>query len=316
MAWTRTVAVGAMAVGLAMAGCAKERGVIQKSALPEGAAGAPVAAATAEAAAPTGVDFTGAIVETMDASTYTYVHLKAIDGSEAWVAGPKTAVTVGQVLSIKGGFEMKSFKSNALDRTFERLIMVQSLGGTDKADAKPSEGAAPAAAMGAAPGHGEGSPHGAMGGDGAMQAPGAPAVPSKVEPGVVAKAEGDKGRTIAEVYAQTAELNGKPVAVRGVVVKVSIGIMGRNWVHIQDGSGAADKGDHDLTLTTDATPKAGDRVLATGTLAADRDFGAGYRYKAIVEQASVEIEGGGDAPAPSAAPAPAPAAAPAPAPAP
>ena len=305
MSWVRTLAMVAMVVVI-LSGCAKERGVIQKSAEPTGgAAGQPAAApATGEApaAAPAGVDFTGAIVETMDAASYTYVHLKAIDGGEVWVAGPKTAVTVGQVLSIKGGFEMKNFKSNALDRTFERLIMVQSLGTpdtpTDKPTDKPAEGA-PAEAATPAPGA---SPHGDMGGSaGAAQAPGAPAVPSTVAAGSVTKAEGDTGRTVAEVYAQAADLNGKPVAVRGVVVKASIGIMGRNWVHVQDGSGAADKGDHDLTLTTDGSATVGDRVLVTGTLAADRDFGAGYRYKAILEQATITVE----APAPAAAPAPA-----------
>jgi len=282
MAMTRTVTMAAMVVALALGGCVKERGVIQKSAGPEGAAASP-AEASAKAGAEGGepgaaVSFTGAIVETMDASSYTYVHLKAIDGSEVWVAGPKTTVSVGQVLSIKGGFEMKGFKSSALDRTFERLIMVQSLGGPDAAKAAPVPAEeAPAAA-----------PHG-MGGD-VAQAPGAPSVPSTVAAGSVAKAEGDTGRTVAEVYAQATDLNGKSVAVRGVVVKASNGIMGRNWIHLQDGTGTAEKGDHDLTLTTDATAKVGDRVLATGTLAADRDFGAGYRYKAIVEQATVTVE--------------------------
>lgn len=292
MSMTRTVTMGSMILALALGGCVKERGVVQKSAESEGqvpaagapAAGAPVGAEGGEQGA--AVSFTGAIVETMDASTYTYVHLKAIDGSEAWVAGPKTAVSVGQVLSIKGGFEMKNFKSSALERTFEKLIMVSSLGTPDAAKAAPApaEGAAPAAAP-----HGMGgAPHG-MGGDVAA-APGAPSVPSTVAAGIVAKAEGENGRTVAETYAQAAELSGKSVAVRGVVVKASNGIMGRNWIHVQDGSGAADKGDHDLTLTTDATAKVGDRVLVTGTLAADRDFGAGYKYKTILEQATVTVE--------------------------
>ncbi len=276
MATTRTVAAVAvaMAVAISLGGCAKERGVIQKSASPSPAA---------EAGAPSeSVSFTGAIVETMDAATYTYVHLKAIDGSERWVAGPKTPVTVGQVLTIKGGFEMKNFKSSALERTFERLIMVNSLGGPEPTAAPEEAEAAPHGAMG-------GAPHGA--GADTMQAPGAPSVPATIAAGSVARAEGDAGRAIAEVYAQAADLNGKSVAVRGVVVKVSTGIMGRNWLHIQDGTGAADKGDHDLTLTTEATARAGDRVLITGTLAADRDFGAGYKYKAIVEQATVTVEG-------------------------
>ena len=155
---------------------------------------------------------------------------------------------------------------------------------------------------GPAPSAAEGSPHGDMGG--AAMGSGAPSVPAGVAPGSVVKAEGDAGRTVAEVYAQAAALNGKPVAVRGMVVKLSVGIMGRNWVHLQDGTGTAANSDHDLTLTTDATPAVGDRVLATGTLAADRDFGAGYKYKAIVEEAKVTVEVAKAAAAPAPAPAP------------
>lgn len=270
MSIQRYVAMVLLVGALAQSGCAKERDVVTKSA-------APVEASAPEA----GITFSGAIVETMDAATYTYVHLKAQDGSELWVAGPKTPVTVGQVLTVKGGFEMKSFKSSALERTFERLVMVNSLGGPEPTVSPEKAEAAPHGAMG-------GAAHG-MGADVAA-APGAPSVPATITAGSVPKAEGETGHTIAEVHAQAADLNGKGVAVRGVVVKVSIGIMSRNWIHIQDGTGAAGKGDHDLTLTTEATAKAGDRVLVTGTLAADRDFGAGYKYKAIVEQATVTVE--------------------------
>jgi hypothetical protein len=93
--------------------------------------------------------------------------------------------------------------------------------------------------------------------------------------------------TVAEVWAKRASLGGKPVTVRGKVVKFNGGIMGRNWLHIQDGSGKAEDGTHDLTMTSDAVAKVGDVVTLTGTVAVDKDFGAGYSYAVIVEGATI-----------------------------
>ena len=64
--------------------------------------------------------------------------------------------------------------------------------------------------------------------------------------------------------------------------------MGKNWVHLQDGTGSRQDGTNDITVTTDAgAAKLGDVLTATGTLAIDKDFGAGYRYGAIVEGATL-----------------------------
>jgi hypothetical protein len=71
-------------------------------------------------------------------------------------------------------------------------------------------------------------------------------------------------------------------------VKFNGGILGKNWLHVRDGSGA--EGTNDLTVTTDAVVKVGDLVLVTGTLASDRDFGSGYKYALIVENAKVKVE--------------------------
>jgi hypothetical protein len=78
------------------------------------------------------------------------------------------------------------------------------------------------------------------------------------------------------------------VKVRGKVVKYNSGIMGKNWLHIQDGSGAA--GSNDLTVTTSANTKVGDTVLVAGVLSANKDFGSGYKYALIVQDAKVTVE--------------------------
>ena len=75
--------------------------------------------------------------------------------------------------------------------------------------------------------------------------------------------------------------------MRGKVVKVNNGIMDRNWVHLQDGSGSAKAKTNDLTVTTGAVLAVGDVVMMKGVLATSKDFGAGYAYDAILEQATV-----------------------------
>jgi hypothetical protein len=102
----------------------------------------------------------------------------------------------------------------------------------------------------------------------------------------IAKAEG--GVTVAEVFARSTDLVGTEIAIRGEVVKYNAQILGTNWLHIQDGTGA--EGTNDLTVTTNATAAVGDIVLVRGVLASDRDFGAGYVYDLIVEEAQVIVD--------------------------
>lgn len=91
--------------------------------------------------------------------------------------------------------------------------------------------------------------------------------------------------SVADLYAKKQEFNGKTVTVEGNVVKVSEAIMGKNWIHIQDGTGA--EGTNDIVFTSPTqTAVVGDHVVATGTVATDKDFGYGYFYAVIVEDAT------------------------------
>jgi RecJ-like exonuclease len=98
-----------------------------------------------------------------------------------------------------------------------------------------------------------------------------------------------KASTVETLYAQKDALSGKRVQVSGKVVKVNNGIMGKNFFHLQDGSGKA--GTNDLTVTTQETVHVGDQVVVTGLVAVNRDFGAGYSYPLIVEEATVTPAG-------------------------
>jgi len=147
--------------------------------------------------------------------------------------------------------------------------------------AKKEEAAAPATAPAAAtPTMPAGETH---------PAPKAPA--DDVDLTGIAKADG--GKTIAEVFAEKDALAGQPVTFRGKVVKTNPDIMGKNWLHVRDGSGG--EGTNDLTITTaGAMPAVGDTVLVTGTVALDRDFGMGYAYDVLIEDAEVKVESAGE----------------------
>ena len=95
-------------------------------------------------------------------------------------------------------------------------------------------------------------------------------------------------KTVGDIYAGQASLGGKEVAVRGKVVKFSAQIMGKNWIHVQDGTGQA--GGNDLTVTTADTAKVGDTVLVTGKITLKKDFGMGYKYDLIIEDGTIKVE--------------------------
>lgn len=218
---------------------------------------------------PAGPEFLGGrVIETMNSGGYTYM-LLSIGSDKTWVAVPEMKVKVGDDVVLMPGNEMHNFTSKTLNRTFKTIIF--------------SPGP-----VGGAGGHGGmgGVMPGAMMG-GSASSHGKTVAP--LEQGIkVEKAKGDNAYTIAEIYAKAGELDGKTVKVRGKVEKISHNIMGKNWIHIQDGTGSADKNNFDLTVTTKANAQPGQIITATGKLAKEKDFGYGYRYKVIVENAEVE----------------------------
>jgi hypothetical protein len=103
----------------------------------------------------------------------------------------------------------------------------------------------------------------------------------------IAKATG--GETVAEVFARKDQLAGQQVIVRGKVVKARANIMGKNWIHVRDGSGA--ESTNDLTVTTtDTPPTVGTTVVVTGQLSRNKDLGLGYKYDVLIEDAKLKTE--------------------------
>jgi hypothetical protein len=200
----------------------------------------------------------------MNSGGYTYARLQAAGKKDVWIAATEFPTKTGDSLAVALTMPMENFESKTLGRTFPVVYFV-----SDVSRAGQPVAAAGAGATGVAP---------------SLAASHAPApVPTSVEP--VAPAPG--GISIAELWAKRTALAGHEVTVRGQVVKVNEQILGRNWIHLQDGSGSAGDRTNDVTITSSEVVKVGDVITMKGVLAVGKDFGAGYAYDAIVENAKL-----------------------------
>ena len=225
---------------------------------------APRPAASSQSAAPAAAapGKTGTVVEAINAAGYTYVQVDT--GQEKiWAAAPQFAVNVGDPVIVPEGMAMVNYHSKTLDRNFDLVYFVDSVlvagaeGGAMMSGAQMPEGHPPVHR--------------------GVQA-------ADIDFGGIEKAD----KTVAETFAGKDELAGKEVTLRGKVVKFSPEIMGKNWLHLQDGTGA--EGTNNLTVTTQGMAQVGDTVLVSGTLTKDKDFGHGYKYALIIEDAKVVVE--------------------------
>lgn len=91
--------------------------------------------------------------------------------------------------------------------------------------------------------------------------------------------------TVASVNQKKASLAGQTIKASGKVVKVNNGIMGRNFVHVQDGTG--DASTNNLIVTSKQTAQVGDQVTVSGVVVLNRDFGSGYMYPLLIEDATI-----------------------------
>ncbi len=196
---------------------------------------------------------TGEVREVLQATSYTYLKVKSGD-REMWIAVTKRNAEVGDTVSFAPDLEMKDFESKDLQRTFESIYFVSRITGGDPAG------------------------------------PAAHDVPHKMKPTLekqeVSVEPAEDGITIAQLLSDKDSYAGKTVKIRGRVTKVNRAIMNKNWVHIQDGT--SHSGQFDLTITTREQVNTGDVVTFEGTITLNRDFGAGYTYEVIMENAKLK----------------------------
>jgi len=207
--------------------------------------------------------FSGTVAEIIKVERYTYV--KVDTGKEKiWAATPEFHGKVGDRVVVPAGLVMKNFHSNTLQRDFELVHFVGGISGAANIQEMNQQPQMP-------------SGHPPMGGKSSKP---------QVDVSRVDKAE--DGKTVAEIFAGKEDLAGKQVLVRGKVVKFLPQIMGKNWLHLQDGSGS--EGTNDLTVTTTAVAEVGDLVLVNGKVSVNRDFGYGYNYEVLLEDAEIKVE--------------------------
>lgn len=209
------------------------------------------------------VQHKGKVLQTINSGGYTYVELRKKSGEKIWLAVPAAAIAIGSQQTFNPGMVMTNFESKTLKRTFDQIVFTE-LASSAKAgkEGKKISGKSP-------------------GSSGTVS----PDVKVKVK-----KATGKNAYTIAELYKYKGKLDKKKIVVRGKVVKVSSNIMDKNWVHLRDGSGSHAKGDFNLVVTSKSIPAEGETILVKGTLYKNKDFGSGYKYDVIVENAEFSIE--------------------------
>ena len=196
--------------------------------------------------------------EVLHVSEYTYVR-GLEDGVEKWIAGPITNIKIGETFYYDNAMEMPNFESKELNKTFEIVYFVEQISTTEE-------------------------------GLGRVMVPNSNTATSGSQRTVVEKKDVKiqaSGNTISieELLKNREAYHNKVVRLKGEVTKYNPAIMNVNWFHIQDGT--AFNGEFDLTATTTDEVKMGDIVSFEGKVVLNKDFGAGYVYDVIIENAVI-----------------------------
>jgi hypothetical protein len=193
------------------------------------------------------------VAEVIQASNYTYLKVKD-NQLERWVAVSKQEINPGDVYYYDGALLMNNFSSKELNRTFDEIYFVSQISKTPIVQKKFGTG---------------------------MPAHSGKIETQKLSSITLEKAAGEN--TIADVFEKRVEFTAREFEIRGVVVKVNKQVMGKNWIHIQDGTEF--NGKFDLTITSQDLPEMNEEVTFRGKLSVNKNFGSGYSYEVIMEDA-------------------------------
>ena len=191
--------------------------------------------------------YEGTVVDAIDGGGYTYLQIDDTK-KKYWVAVEGVKIEKGTEVRFTEEMRVKNFQSKALNRTFDEVVFASNLQHRTNA---PEKGNLELIS------------------DQVKESP--------------YKQNGTM--SVKEVWEKRASLKDKTISIRGRVVKASPNIIARNWIHIQDGTGEGSEVGR-IVFTSKELPKVGDIVTATGVVMVDKDFGSGYFYKIIVENAT------------------------------
>lgn len=201
--------------------------------------------------------------EFINANEFTYVRASE-SGNDIWIAIPKSVIKIGGTYYYQGGIVMEKFESKELKRTFTSVLFLEGLSDDkDKLLAKTNS---------------------------SVKDQNTDEKHINVNTTNLSKLNiniktAKDGITISELFAKKEKYSRKNVKISGQVTKFSPDIMKKNWVHLQDGSENAGK--YDLTVTTNALVKKGDTVTFEGKISLNKDFGYGYFYEVLMEDAVI-----------------------------
>jgi hypothetical protein len=181
--------------------------------------------------------------------TIKYVYLFVTENDEDfWIATQKIEAKIGEIYYYRGGLLKTNFESKEHNRFFDRIFLVSSLVRED---------------------------HGNQGGSELAEI-----LSDKSKASTSMKTTTDGSISIADLVSNYKKYIGKTVQVSGKCIKLNANIMGKNWVHLQDGT----MDEYDLVITTDAIVHEGESATFKALVSADQNFGAGYQYELILEK--------------------------------
>lgn len=190
------------------------------------------------------------VIDKIAVKNYDYLQVSE-NKNEYWIAIPTMQIDVGETVYFSKYMIMKDFKSSYNNRTFDEILFVDDARKSTTPDEMKK-----------------------------IHSKALAIEKEKIEIQPLAD-----GKTIEQIFSEKSSLKGKTVKVKGKVVKFNKQIMKRNWIHIQDGTG--NENNYDLVITSDQDVKVGDIITAEGKLAIDKDFGAGYFFPVIIEEAKI-----------------------------
>jgi len=203
-------------------------------------------------------------------SEYTYLLVKkdslgVLLHDTLWIALPKMEASAGDTFYYTGGFFMYDLRSRDLNRTFKKILFLQKISKTAIAEEKITMPA---------------NPHtsGETADSNKYAKPATVKIAITIEPV-------EEGVTIADLFSKKAIYSGDTVKIKGKVTKFSSGIMDKNWIHLQDGTEY--NGKYDLTITTNDEVTLGDIITIEGKISLEKNFGFGYSYEVIMEDAKI-----------------------------
>lgn len=199
------------------------------------------------------------VVEYMNGGGYTYIKGEE-NGKEIWVAVREMPVEKGDIYYYSNAMEMNNFESKTLNKTFASILFANTISKKSSGNEQPSSNPAP------------------------ISSHSKPEVDTQESINVAPLSD---GQTVKSIFTDKEKLKNKAIKIKGIVTKYNGGIMGKNWLHIQDGTSLGNS--IDITVTSSQSVNVGETIIVEGTLTLDKDFGSGYFYDVIIENATITV---------------------------